>query len=227
MPAISRSELERGPYGLSKDTTDWRMLSGHWTHQMMGGRGRAPVNHTPPALREEASQKQMYPGSRMMSSRQWDGHDVRMCRRMPKLLRAERGALFDSTGIQCQEVQRAASMDPSRPRLAGIPMQACCSLPCSRSRSFRGTFVCWRIACSSARICSYFSVGSSMHHQTPLNAQPSSSFRVSHRPSPWSSFFTATGSSLVPPVTDGGGKTEWMAWSRVHKRCSSWALSVV
>ena len=68
MPAISRSELEREPDGLSKEMTDCQMLSGHWTRQTMGGRGQAPPNQTPPAPREEASQKPMYPGSHMTSS---------------------------------------------------------------------------------------------------------------------------------------------------------------
>ena len=104
MPAISRSELEREPDGLSKDTTEWQMSSGHCTCQMMGGRGQAPVNQMPPALREEASQKPMYPGSHTISSQQWDRCETRMWRRMLKLLSAEHSALFDAMGIQCQEV---------------------------------------------------------------------------------------------------------------------------
>ena len=143
------------------------------------------------------------------------------------MLRAEHSALFDSMGIQCWEGQRAMSMGMSSPRLASIPMQACHSLPCSCLRSFQETFFQWWIACSSVWIFICFSGSSSVHHLTSLNTQPSSSFQVSHRPSPWSSFFMATGSSLVPLVTDGGGKMEWMAWSRVCERCSSWALSVV
>ena len=60
---------------------------------------------------------------------------------MPKLLSVEHSALFDSMGIQCQEGQRAVSMGLSSPWPAGIPMQACHSLPCSCLRSFLGTFV--------------------------------------------------------------------------------------
>ena len=146
---------------------------------------------------------------------------------MPKSLSAEHSALFDFTGIQCREGQRAVSMGPSSPWPANIPMHACCSLPCSHSRSFLGTFVQQWIACSSDWMHSCFSGGSSMYHLTLSNTQPSSSLRVSQRPSPWSSFFMVTGSSLVPLVTDGGGKTEWMAWSRARQRCRSWALSVV
>jgi hypothetical protein len=80
---------------------------------------------------------------------------------------------------------------------------------------------------SSDCMRSCLSAGSSMHRLTPSKTQPSSSLRVSQRPSPWSSFFIATGSSSVPPVTDGGGKTEWMAWRRARERCRSWVLSVV
>ena len=141
MPAISRSELEREPDGLLKETTDCWMSLGHWTCQTTGGRGQVPPNQTPPALREEALQKPMYLGLHMTSSQQCDGHDARICRSMPKLLSAERGTLFDSTGIQCWEGQMAESMGPSSPQLADIPMQACHSLLWSCSRSFLGTFV--------------------------------------------------------------------------------------
>ena len=43
-----------------------------------------------------------------------------------------------------------------------------------------------------------------MHCLTLSNIHPSNSLHVAHRPSPWSSFLSATGSYLVPPVTDGG-----------------------
>ena len=217
MPAILRSELESGLDGLSKDMTEWQMSLGHCTCQMMGGRGQAPANQTPPAPREEASQKPMYPGSWSISSQQWDGCEAWMQRRMLKLLSMEHSALLDAMVIHCLEVRRAMLMGPSSPRPAGILMHACQSLPWSHSRSFLGTFVHQRIAQSSDCMCSCFSVGSSMHWHTPSNTQPSSSFQVSHRLSPWSSFFIMTGSSSVPPVTDGGGKTVWMAWSRARE----------
>ena len=110
MPAISRSELEREPDGLAKEMTDCRMSSGHWIRQTVGGRGQAPPNQTPLAPREEASQKLMYPGSRMISSRQCDGHDARLRRSMPKSLRAEHSALFDLTGIhRAAQIVRGAN----------------------------------------------------------------------------------------------------------------------
>ena len=179
MLAISRSELEREPDGLSKEMTDCRMSSGHWMCQTVGGMEQAPPNQTPPAPREEASQKPMYQDLCTTSSQQCDGRDVRIHRSMPKLLSAEHSALFDVTGIQCWEGRRAALMGPSRPRLAGIPMHVCHSFPCSCLRSFLGTFVqCW-IACSSDWMHSCLSGGSSMHCLTPSNTQPRSSFRVS------------------------------------------------
>ena len=176
MSAILRSELESEPDGLSKDMMEWRMSSGHCTRQMTGGRGQVPANQMPPALREEASQKPMYPGSHTISSQQWDGHEARMQRRMPKSLSVEHHALLDTMEVHCQEVRRAASMGPSSPRLASILMHAYWSLPWSHSISFWGTFVHPRIACSSDCMCSCFSVGSSMHCQTPSNTQPSNSF---------------------------------------------------
>ena len=118
MPAISRSELERELDGLSKEMTDCWMSSGHWTHQTMGGRGHAPVNQTPPAPRVEASQKPRYPGSWMTSSQQCDGHDARMQRRMPKSLRVECSTLFESTGIQCREGQKAVLNNIARAECA-------------------------------------------------------------------------------------------------------------
>ena len=68
MPAISRSELERELDGLSKEMTDCQMSSGHWTCQTVGGMGQVPPNQTPPAPREEALQKLMYPDSHATSS---------------------------------------------------------------------------------------------------------------------------------------------------------------
>ena len=70
-----------------------------------------------------------------------------------------------------------------------------------------------------------FSSGSLMHHLTPSNIHPSNSLCVAHRLSPWRSFLSATGSSLVPPVTDGGMKC--MACSGVHDRCRGWEGLVV
>ena len=102
MPAISRSELEREPDGLSKEMMDCQMSSGHWIRQTVGGRGQAPLNQIPLVPREEVSQKPMYLGSCTISSQQCDGRDARIHRRMLKSLRVEHSTLFDLMGIQCQ-----------------------------------------------------------------------------------------------------------------------------
>ena len=150
-----------------------------------------------------------------------------MQRRMPKSLKAEHSALLDWIGSQCLVVRSAASMGLRRPWLAGMPMQACRSLLLMCSRSLWGTFLCWCRPRSLDCRHSCFSVGSSMQHLMPSNTQPRISLCMSHSPSPCRSFLRATGSSSVPPVTKGGGNTEWIPCRRARERWRNCAGSVV
>ena len=140
MPASSKSEFEMEPDGFWKDTRAVRILGGHGAHQMTGCKASVPPNQTPPAPKEDASQKPMYPGLFVMSLQQWEGCEATMWRRMPKSLMAEHSALLDWIGNQCLVVHRAASMGPRRPRPAGMPMQVCHSLPWRHSWSLQGAF---------------------------------------------------------------------------------------
>ena len=140
MPAISKSKLEMEPDGFWKETRAVHILVGHGMHQTTGCKTSVPPNQMPPAPKEDASQKLMYPGLLAMSSQQWDRREATMQRRMPKSLKAEHSALLDWIGSQCLVVLSVASMGPTRPPLAGIPMQVCCSLPWRHSRSLWGTF---------------------------------------------------------------------------------------
>ena len=140
MPAISRSELEMEPIGFWKETSAVHMSVGQGMRQTTGCRNSVPPNHMPPAPKEDASQKPMYPGLLMMSSQQWEGREATIRRRMPKSVRAETSALLEWIGSQCLVVRSVVSMGPRRPRPAGMPMQACRNLPWRRSRSLHGTF---------------------------------------------------------------------------------------
>ena len=150
-----------------------------------------------------------------------------MWRRMPKSFNAEHSALLDWIGSQCLVDRSAASMGLRRPRLAGMLMQACCSLPWRHSRSLRGTFFQQRRPHSSDCRRSCFSAGSLMQHLMPSNTQPRISLRMSHSPPPCCSFLRVTGSSSVPLVTKGGGNTEWIPCRRAWERWHNCAGSVV
>ena len=150
-----------------------------------------------------------------------------MWRRMLKSLKAEHSALLVWIGSQCLVVRSAASMGPRRPRLDGMPMQACHSLPWRRSRSLRGTFFRWHRLCSSDCRHSCFSAGSLMQCLMPSKTQPRISLHVSHSPSPCRSFLRATGSSSLPLVIEGGGNTEWIPCRRAWERWRNCAGSVV
>ena len=150
-----------------------------------------------------------------------------MQRRMPKSLKVEHSALLDWIGSQCLVVCSAASMGLRRPRPAGMLMQACCSLPWRHSRSLQGTFFHRHRPCSSDCRRSCFSAGSLMQHLMPSNTQPRISLHMSHSLSPCHSFFSATRSSSLPPVTEGGGNTEWIPRRRAWERWRNCAGSVV
>ncbi len=120
---------------------------------------------------------------------------------------------FDLTWIQLCPPLRALSIGPIRPLPAGIPMHACCSWPHSVLKVFRGTPFARDAWCSSySRFLTFF-LGSWMHHLTPSKIQPNISFRADQAPSPSNSFLIEMGSSLLWPVTNGGGNMEWIASS--------------
>ena len=162
-----------------------------------------------------------------MHLQQCDGQEAMICIRNPKSWSVAHRALLFFIESQCFVVYRVALIGPRSPWLAGIPMNACHSLPWRHLRSLCGTFVQWCMVQSFNWMHLCLSLGSLMHHLTPLNIHPSNSLHIAHRPSPWSSFLSATGSSLVPLVTDGGGRTECMAYRRACDRWRSWAGLVV
>ena len=214
------------PAGFWKETRALRIGTGQGTRQTVGCNGHAPTNQTLPAPSAEASQNPMKPGVSVMSSLQCDGQDAMMRSRMPKSCRAAFNAGLDWSGSHCLSVHRAACTGPRSLRPAGMPMQACRSFPRSHSRSLRWARFCRRRVRSSVWMWSCLSGGNSMHRLMPSKIQLRISFHVSQRPSPWRSFLSATGSSSVPPVTDGGGKTEWMPCRMAHVRWRSCAGSV-
>ena len=121
---------------------------------------------------------------------------------------ASRTAVLHLMRIERWAPVRVAWMGPIRSFPAGMPMQACRSLPHSFSSCLRCIdslrVTLWIFAVSLLILSS----GRSMHRRVPSKIQPNSSCRVVHKPSPGLSFLRDTGSSPSCPVTDGGGKTE-------------------
>ena len=196
MPAISKSEFVIVPSGFWKEITLAWMSAGHSTRQTIGERYREPDSHTPPAPNLEASQYPTYPGTPTTSSLQLVGRWLKIRMRARKSVSAVRtGSFFLMVIHWTSSPRRAASIGPIKPFPAGIPIHACRNFPRSFSNSFRRTFRRRAMAWSSDVRLVTLSGGSSIHRFAPSKSQPRISFFVVHRPSPFWSFFSETGSS--------------------------------